>query len=68
VSLTDELLQAYEFQIETLELIPGAGGVFEVWIDDDLVYSKKATKRHAYAGEVLQLVRDKVGPPAPPPE
>jgi selenoprotein W-related protein len=68
VSLTDELLKAYEFQIERFELIPSSGGAFEVWIDEDLIYSKKATRRHAYAGEVMQLAQDKVGPPKPRPE
>jgi selenoprotein W-related protein len=68
VSLTDELLKAYEFQIESYELIPSSGGAFEIWVDGDLVYSKKATRRHAYGGEVMQLVQDKVGPPKPPPE
>jgi selenoprotein W-related protein len=68
VSLADELLQAYEFQIERLELVPSAGGVFEVTVDGQLLYSKRATQRHAYAGEVMDRLRETAGPPAEKPE
>ena len=37
--------------------MPSKGGVFEVTIDGDLIYSKKASGRHAKAGEVMGLVR-----------
>lgn len=63
-----DVLKAYEFQIERFELIPSHGGTFEFTVDDDLLYSKKATRRHAYAGEVMDLLQAKVGPPKPPPE
>jgi selenoprotein W-related protein len=68
VSLTAEVLKEYEFQIERLELIPGAGGVFEFAVDGELLYSKRETRRHAYAGEIMDLLRAKVGPPAQRPE
>ena len=32
--------------IESIELIPSSGGVFEVTVDGQLVFSKKALKRH----------------------
>ncbi len=41
-----------------MELIAGGGGVFEVEVDGDLVFSKKALDRHAEPGEVLALVKD----------
>lgn len=37
-------------------LVPSGGGVFEVVVDGDLVFSKKALERHAEDGEVLPLV------------
>jgi selenoprotein W-related protein len=36
--------------------MPSSGGAFEVTVDGDLIYSKKATKRHAEPGEVERLV------------
>jgi selenoprotein W-related protein len=38
-------------------LIPSKGGVFEVTVDGDLVFSKKELSRHAKAGEVMKLIR-----------
>ena len=34
-----------------------SGGVFEVDLDGKRVFSKKSSKRHAEAGEVLRLIR-----------
>jgi selenoprotein W-related protein len=43
--------------VSELTLVPSRGGVFEVTVDDELVYSKKATGRHAEHDEVLARVR-----------
>ena len=40
-----------------LTLTPSSGGVFEVTVDDRLVFSKKALGRHAQPGEVMELIR-----------
>ena len=54
-----ELKQAWP---ETdLLLIPSSGGVFEVKVDGDLIFSKKALRRHAEPGEVVRLVRARSG-------
>jgi len=37
-------------------MIPSSGGVFEVMVDDRLVFSKKALGRHAAPGEILELI------------
>ena len=44
-----------------IELIASGGGVFEVVVDGELVFSKKALDRHAEPGEVLQLVKESQG-------
>ncbi len=38
-------------------MVPSSGGVFEVTVDGELVFSKKALGRHAEPGEVLELIR-----------
>ncbi len=41
-----------------VRLIPGSGGVFEVTVDGDLVYSKKASGRHAeYESDIAPHLR-----------
>ncbi|MDQ3985487.1 MAG: Rdx family protein [Actinomycetota bacterium] len=45
--------------MDELKLIPSRGGVFEVVVDEDLVFSKKETGRHAEPDEVLESIRAK---------
>ena len=39
-----------------MNLIEASGGLFEVTVDGDLVFSKKDLGRHAEEGEVLRLI------------
>ena len=41
------------------ELVEKSGGVFEVWVDDDLIFSKKAQGRFPDDPEVLDLIAGK---------
>jgi len=51
------ILGEFEHKIDDVTIIPSRGGVFEVMADDDLVYSKKATGRHAEPDDVLVPLR-----------
>jgi len=42
--------------------VPSSGGRFEVTLDDELIFSKAALKRHAEPGEIAGIVRDRLGP------
>ena len=42
---------------ESADLIQSSGGVFEVELDNQLIYSKKATGRFPADGEVLAICR-----------
>jgi selenoprotein W-related protein len=45
-------------------MVPSGGGVFEVTVDGELVFSKKRLGRHAEAGEVVAILqRGKDGRP-----
>jgi selenoprotein W-related protein len=61
VSLLNELLDdpELEAQIESLTLIPGSGGKFEITVNGELIFSKKGLGRHAEPGEVYRLVKAK---------
>ena len=52
-----ELLKEFETRIETFTLVPSDGGRFEVSVNDQLIYSKLETGRHAEPGEVMNLIR-----------
>jgi selenoprotein W-related protein len=53
--LAAELKQAYSDA--DIRLIESSGGLFEVMVDGRLVFSKKASRRHAEPGEVLKAVQ-----------
>jgi predicted Rdx family selenoprotein len=56
VSAASDLLSSYQHIIESLTLVTGAKGIFDVEVDGEMLYSKHATTRHA---EVLELFRDR---------
>jgi selT/selW/selH-like putative selenoprotein len=39
------------------ELVAGKGGVFEISVDDKLVFSKRSLDRFPDDGEVVKLIR-----------
>jgi selenoprotein W-related protein len=39
-----------------IQLVQSSGGLFEVTVDGQVVFSKKASGRHAKPGEVLQAI------------
>ena len=58
----EALLFHYQHVIEELRLVTGSQGVFDVVVDDDVLYSKRAEGRHAERGEVLERFRARLGP------
>ena len=60
MSLADDLLKNFEHVIESVALFPSDGGRFEVNVNEQLVYSKLQTKRHAEAGEIVNLIHKMV--------
>ncbi len=59
MSAANDLLHDYQHVIAELTFITGSKGIFDVIVDDEVLYSKKTTGRHAEPGEVLELFRDK---------
>jgi selenoprotein W-related protein len=61
--LAQELLSTFEHELGEVVLIPDAtGGVFDVHIDAQLVWSRAEQQRFPEPKEIKQLVRDIVAP------
>ena len=58
----EDLLHDYQHVIDELTVITGSGGVFDVEVDGELLFSKKAEGRHAEEGEVLTRFREQIVP------
>ena len=54
-SLFDEFGRAFD-----VLLVPGNKGVYDVTVDDELIYSKWETQRHAEYDEVAEKIRKRV--------
>jgi len=62
VSLAGELLSRWAPIMRAVELQSGNNGRFEVTLDGELLFSKKATGRFPKPGEVAGLFERKLGP------
>ena len=60
-----DLLHDYQHVISELVFVTGSSGVFDVEVDDRLLFSKGEAGRHAEPGEVLRLFREQIGPGVP---
>jgi selenoprotein W-related protein len=62
VKLMEEILDDREIEayIRSWSLIPSKGGVFELTLNGELIFSKKALGRHAEPGEVKALLVSKL--------
>jgi selenoprotein W-related protein len=63
--MAQELLSTFAAEIGEVALIPGTGGVFEVRVDDALLWSRKEQGRFPDIKELKQLVRDRIAPDKP---
>jgi selenoprotein W-related protein len=60
VGLAENLLAKHKNKISSLNIIPSSGGVFEVKLGDELLFSKKTLGRFPNDNEVEQLVNEKL--------
>jgi selenoprotein W-related protein len=56
------LLSKYQHVIDELTFVTGDRGVFDVVVDGEILYSKKAEGRHANPDEVLERFRAQIVP------
>lgn len=57
-----ELLTTFEDDLAEVSLVPGSGGVFDVRLDGEMVWSRSGEGRFPEAKELKQRVRDRIAP------
>jgi len=55
------VLEEFEDSIETVEIVTGANGIFDVHLDGELVFEKSMLGRYPDPDDVVPLLRDKLG-------
>jgi selenoprotein W-related protein len=60
--MAQELLSTFDGDIESLTLKPGTGGVFDIRLDGQMLWSRKEHGRFPEITELKQLLRDRIDP------
>jgi selenoprotein W-related protein len=60
--MAQELLMTFAEELGELALVPGSGGVFEVRVNGETVFSRREQQRFPESKELKQLVRDRIAP------
>lgn len=63
--MAQELLTTFESDIARLTLVPGTGGIFEVRLDSQVIFSRKQAGRFPESKELKQAIRDRIDPARP---
>ncbi len=60
--IAQELLTTFDEELSEVALIPGTGGIFEIKINDKLLWSLKDEGRFPDIKELKKLLRDEIAP------
>jgi len=60
--MSQELLTTFADELGEVALVPGTGGIFEVRLDGERLWSKKEAGRFPEPKEIKQIIRDRIAP------
>ena len=60
--MAQELLATFESELGEVALVPGTGGVFEVRVQGETIWSRQERGRFPESKELKQLIRDRIAP------
>ena len=60
--MASEVLSTFSLEMGAVTLIPGTGGVFEIYLDGELVWERKRDGGFPDSKQIKQLVRDLIDP------
>jgi selenoprotein W-related protein len=60
--MAQELLATFQDEVGEVALVPGTGGMFEVRVGDEVIWSRAEQGRFPDIKELKQVVRDRIAP------
>ncbi len=60
--IAQELLITFESDIASVSLVPGTGGIFEIRLNQQLIYSRKQQGKFPELKHIKQAIRDVIDP------
>jgi selenoprotein W-related protein len=60
--MAQEMLTTFENELGEVALIPGTGGILEIRLNGEIIFSRKEKGRFPESKELKQLIRDRIVP------
>lgn len=60
--MAQELLMTFQDELTRVSLEPSSGGIFDVLVNEELIYSRKVSGKFPESKELKQLIRDVIAP------
>ena len=60
--MAQELLSTFGTDLGAVTLVPGTGGIFEIWLDGELLWERKRDGGFPDVKALKQRVRDRIAP------
>jgi selenoprotein W-related protein len=60
--LAQEMLATFEKELAEVAILPGSGGIFEVTLDGQTIFSNKESGLFPDVKQIKQLLRDRIAP------
>ncbi len=60
--MAQEVLTTFESELGEVALVPGTGGVFEVRVQGETIWSRQERGHFPESKELKQLIRDRIAP------
>jgi selenoprotein W-related protein len=64
LKLADDILKDYQWDLDGVTLQPGGKAVFEIYHNEEKVFSKLELDRYPSYDEIKTILTERVGPPA----
>ena len=60
--MQQEFFTTFQDELESIKLIQGTGGIYDIYLDNDLLFSRKKEGRFPEIKEIKQMIRDRINP------
>ncbi|UYO01471.1 MAG: SelT/SelW/SelH family protein [Devosia sp.] len=60
--MAQELLSTFSLELGAVTLVPGTGGIFEIHLDEELIWERKRDGGFPDSRVLKQMVRDRIDP------
>ena len=60
--MAQELLTTFEHALGEVTLVPGASGVFDIWLDGERLHSRTVAGDFPAPKQIKQQIRDRIAP------